>query len=119
MAERAAGADILCAPSLRGESFGIVLLEAMAARCCVVASDLEGYRSAAGGHAELVAPGDVVALSRTLGAALADVGERSGRLAPEALKAAEVHAQGWSMEHLAERYVDVYERAIARYAAKS
>ena len=31
------------------------------------------------------------------------------------LKAAETHAQGWSMESLAERYVDVYERAIAAY----
>jgi phosphatidylinositol alpha-mannosyltransferase len=119
VASRAAGADVLCAPSLRGESFGIVLLEAMAARCAVVASDLEGYRSAAGGHAELVAPGDVVALSRALGAALADVVEGSGRSAPEELKAAEVYAQGWSMEHLAERYIDVYQRAIQRYAART
>ncbi len=119
VAERAAGADILCAPSLRGESFGIVLLEAMAARCSVVASDLEGYRSAAGGHAELVPPGDVVALRRALGAALADVAEGSGRSAPDALKAGEVHAQGWSMEHLAECYVDVYERAVTRYASRA
>jgi phosphatidylinositol alpha-mannosyltransferase len=119
VAARAAGADVLCAPSLRGESFGMVLLEAMAARCAVVASDLEGYRSAAGGHAELVPPGDVVALSRALGSTLADAAEGSGKSGVDALKAAEVHAQGWSMAHLAERYVDVYERAIQRFKARS
>jgi glycosyltransferase involved in cell wall biosynthesis len=87
----------------------------MAARCAVVASDLPGYRSAAGGHAALVPPGDVTALSRALGVALADAVEGSGQSSPEALKAAEAHAQGWSMENLALRYVDAYERAIALY----
>ena len=51
-------ADVLCAPSLGGESFGVVLLEAMAARTVVVASDIDGYREAAGGHAVLVPPGE-------------------------------------------------------------
>ena len=32
-----------------------------------------------------------------------------------ALKAAAAYAQGWSMESLAERYLDVYERAIAAF----
>ena len=118
VAERAAGADVLCAPSLRGESFGIVLLEAMAARCAVVASDIKGYRSAAGGHATLAPPGDVAALSRALGVALADSAEGSGMSSPEALKAAEVYAQGWSMENLADRYLDIYERAIERFQSR-
>ena len=48
VASRLAGADVLCAPSLQGESFGMVLLEGMAAGCTVVASDIEGYRVAAG-----------------------------------------------------------------------
>jgi phosphatidylinositol alpha-mannosyltransferase len=117
VASRLVGADVLSAPSLRGESFGMVVLEGMAARCAVVASDLEGYRAAAGGHATLVPPGDVVALSRALGVALADVAEQSGQSSPEALKAAEVYAQAWSMETLAERYVELYERAIATFAA--
>jgi phosphatidylinositol alpha-mannosyltransferase len=114
--ERLTGADVLCAPSLRGESFGMVVLEGMAARCAVVASDLQGYRSAAGGHATLVPPGDVTALSRALGVALADAAEGSGQSSMDALKAAQAHAQGWSMESLAERYIDVYQRAIAAYA---
>jgi glycosyltransferase involved in cell wall biosynthesis len=93
----------------------MVVLEGMAARCSVVASDLQGYRSAAGGHAILVPPGDVQALSRALGVALADAAEGGGHSSVDALKAAETHAQGWSMERLAERYVDVYERAIEIY----
>ena len=79
-AARLAGADVLCAPSLHGESFGMVLLEGMAAGCAVVASDIEGYRMAAGGHATLVPPGDKAALSRALGVALADAVEGSGRV---------------------------------------
>jgi phosphatidyl-myo-inositol alpha-mannosyltransferase len=116
VAARLMGADVLCAPSLRGESFGMVVLEGMAARCAVVASDLQGYRSAAGGHAALVPPGDIKALSRALGSALADAVEGGGRSSPDALKAAEVHAQGWSMENLAERYVETYRRAIDLFA---
>jgi phosphatidylinositol alpha-mannosyltransferase len=118
VAARLAGADVLCAPSLHGESFGMVVLEGMAAGCVVVASDIEGYRSAAGGHAVLVPPGDVTAWSRALGAALADVAEGSGCASSDALKAAEAHARDWSMESLAERYVEVYERAIRAFAGR-
>jgi phosphatidylinositol alpha-mannosyltransferase len=117
-AGRLAGADVLCAPSLHGESFGMVLLEGMAAGCAVVASDIEGYRMAAGGHATLVPAGDKAALSRALGVAVADAVEGTGSSAPEARKAAVEHARNWSMESLAERYVDVYERAIAANAAR-
>ena len=42
-AARMRGADVFCAPSLHGESFGVVLLEAMAAGRRVVACDLAGY----------------------------------------------------------------------------
>jgi phosphatidylinositol alpha-mannosyltransferase len=118
LASRLAGADVLCAPSLHGESFGMVLLEGMASGCAVVASDIEGYRAAAGGHAELVPPGDAPGLARELGVALADVVEGSGRSSPEARKDAREYARGWSMETLAERYVDVYTRAIEAYRAR-
>ncbi len=113
LARRLAGADVLCAPSRHGESFGVVLLEGMAAGCAVVASDIEGYRAAAGGHAVLVPPGDPDALARALGVVLADVDAGSGASSPEAHKAAEAHARAWSMDALAQRYVEIYERAIA------
>jgi phosphatidylinositol alpha-mannosyltransferase len=118
IAARLSGADVLCAPSLHGESFGMVLLEGMAAGCAVVASDIDGYRMAAAGHAALVPPGDKAALARALGVALADVVEGSGQSAPEAHKAAVEHARNWSMDTLAERYLDVYARAIASYSAR-
>jgi phosphatidylinositol alpha-mannosyltransferase len=117
-AARLVGADVLCAPSLHGESFGIVLLEGMAAGCAVVASDIEGYRTAAGGHAALVPPGDKEALARALGVAIADAVEGTGQSSPEARKATAEHARNWSMESLARRYVDIYERAITSYRAR-
>ncbi len=61
---RLRGATIACFPALEGESFGVVLLEAMAAGTAVVASDIDGYRtvSRADREALLVPPGDVEAL---------------------------------------------------------
>jgi len=114
LAARLRGADVLCAPSLGGESFGMVLLEAMAARTAVVASDIPGYAFVAGGHARLVAPGDVDAWSAALGGAVTEAAQGTGRSAPEALERAYDHAATWSMGRLAERYVEIYEGARAR-----
>ncbi len=113
LARRLAGAQVLCAPSLRGESFGVDLLEAMAAGCAVVASDLAGYRAACGGHAELVPPGDPGALAGELAEALADAEAATGRSGAGALDAARSHARQWSMSQLAARYEEVYARAVA------
>jgi phosphatidylinositol alpha-mannosyltransferase len=114
VASRLAGADVLCAPSLLGESFGMVVLEGMAAGCAVVASDIEGYRTAAGGHATLVPPGDAGALSRALDAVLAEAAAGS---TTEARKEATEYARGWAMDTLAERYLEIYGRAIETYWA--
>ncbi len=114
LASRLAGAHALCAPSLGGESFGVVLLEAMAARAAVVASDLPGYAAVVGGHGVLVAPGDVVALARALEVLSADAATGTGRCAPAALDAAFEHASQWSMAAVAARYVSVYERVAVR-----
>ena len=61
-------ADVLCAPSLGGESFGIVLAEAFAAGRPVVASDIAGYRDVVthGHDGLLVEPGNPVALAESL-----------------------------------------------------
>lgn len=58
--------DVFCAPQLGGESFGMVLVEAMAAGAAVVASDLAAFRAVAGGVAEFVPPGDEAALAGAL-----------------------------------------------------
>jgi phosphatidyl-myo-inositol alpha-mannosyltransferase len=60
--------DIFCAPSRHGESFGIVIAEAMTSGKPVVAVANAGYRALLTGEAAelLVPPGDVEALARTL-----------------------------------------------------
>lgn len=67
-----ASCDVYVAPALGGESFGIVLLEAMAAGRPVIASDIPGYRTVArdGVQARLVPPGDVDALVAAIRALL-------------------------------------------------
>ncbi len=62
LARTLGSADLFVAPALEGESFGVVLLEAMAAGAAVIASDLPGYRAAAGPAARYVPPGDIEAL---------------------------------------------------------
>jgi phosphatidylinositol alpha-mannosyltransferase len=114
VASRLAGADVLCAPSLLGESFGMVVLEGMAAGCAVVASDIEGYRMAAGGHATLVPPGAAGALAAALDSVLA---EQAAGGSAQARKEATEYARAWSMETLAERYLGLYSRAIEAYRA--
>jgi phosphatidylinositol alpha-mannosyltransferase len=106
-ASRLRAADVFCAPSLRGESFGVVLLEAMAARTPIVASDLDGYRNVArsGADALLVPPGD----PRALGAALREV--ISNPSCAEALvTSGQQRAEEFSMDNLAHRYVELYQQ---------
>ncbi|MCB1256778.1 MAG: glycosyltransferase family 4 protein [Microthrixaceae bacterium] len=78
---RMKGASVFCAPSLGGESFGIILLEAMAARTPVVASAIPGYSKVAttqhGLAAELVETGDAAALAEGIGRVLSDQSYRS------------------------------------------
>jgi len=110
LASRLAGAHVLCAPSLGGESFGVVLLEAMAARTAVVASDIPGYAAVVGDHAVLVPPGDAAALARALRDVTLDAVAGTGSCSPPALDAAADHAARWSMPRVAARYSEIYER---------
>ncbi|MBI5330539.1 MAG: glycosyltransferase family 4 protein [Betaproteobacteria bacterium] len=75
-------ADLFCAPSPYGESYGLVLAEAMAAGLPVVAAANAGYRTVltGPGAAGLVAPGDAAALAARL-AALLDAPEARRELA--------------------------------------
>ena len=105
---RLAGADVLCAPSLAGESFGMVLLEAMAAGTPVIASDIPGYRDAAGGRARLVPPGDASALADALRGALGPGDEAEARRRRQGRSDGAARAREWSMDRLAERYESLY-----------
>ena len=107
--DRMKRARAFCAPSLRGESFGVVLLEAMAAGTPVVASDIDGYTNVAtdGVDALLVQPGDERALADAIARVMVDP-----RLSARLVAAGADRAAQYSMDALADRYVDLYERAL-------
>jgi phosphatidylinositol alpha-mannosyltransferase len=100
-----AQAGIYCAPNLGGESFGITLLEAMAAGCAPVVSDLEPFRQVAGSVARYAAVADPQSLANQLIEALRDrrESERQGEAARQA-------AAAYDWRHVLPRYLELYER---------
>lgn len=106
-AARLRAADVFCAPSLGGESFGVVLLEGMAAQTAVVASDLPGYANVARADRDalLVPPDDPRALAAAISRVLTD-----SQLRDRLVLSGEGRAAEFSMDHLSERYVELYER---------
>jgi phosphatidylinositol alpha-mannosyltransferase len=105
-----ARAEVLCAPSLRGESFGMVLTEAFAASTPVVASDIPGYRDVArdGLDGLLVPSGDALALAEALRTLALDPPRRAAMAV-----AARERAERFSWAHVAAEVAEVYEQAIA------
>ncbi len=71
-----AEADVFCAPARGGESFGIVLAEAMASGCAVVASALPAFTHVVGDAGVLCAPGDPDGLAQVLISLLGDDARR-------------------------------------------
>jgi phosphatidylinositol alpha-mannosyltransferase len=106
--EALVGADLLCAPSLGGESFGMVLTEAFAAGRPVVASDIAGYRDVVtdGRDGILFPRGDATRLAETLRDLALDP-QRGAALGAGAARSAERYA--WP--RVAERVVTAYEDA--------
>jgi phosphatidylinositol alpha-mannosyltransferase len=102
-------ADVFCAPSTGGESFGIVLLEAMAAGRAIVASDIEGYRAVVthGSDGLLVPPKKPKALADAIVFLLMqpDLREAMGNKGW-------VKAQDYSWEKVAQRTLDYYKQVI-------
>jgi phosphatidyl-myo-inositol alpha-mannosyltransferase len=103
-----ARADVLCAPSLHGESFGMVLTEAFAAATPVVASDIPGYRDVVrdGTDGLLVAPGDAIALAESLRLLALDEPLRA-RMA----SAARERAERFAWPRIASEVLDSYDAA--------
>jgi phosphatidyl-myo-inositol alpha-mannosyltransferase len=103
-------ADVLCAPSLGGESFGMVLTEAFAAGTPVVASDIAGYRDVVrdGVDGVLVPRGDAQVLAETL----RELWHEPARLRTLALAGAQ-GAERFAWPRVAEQVLEAYGDAIA------
>ena len=102
-------ADLLCAPSLSGESFGMVLTEAFAAGTPAIASAIAGYSDVVtdGVDGVLVPPGD----SQRLAEELQRAHHEPERLAAMGA-AARRSAQRYAWPHVADRVTEVYQQAI-------
>ncbi|MGH3517706.1 MAG: glycosyltransferase family 4 protein [Haloechinothrix sp.] len=103
-------ADVYCAPNLGGESFGMILTEAMAAGAPVVASALDSFRRVLDdGRAGVLTPiGDAGALADALRALLADPARRA---ALSEAGRARVARFDWAT--VCDQVVHVYEAAVA------
>jgi phosphatidylinositol alpha-mannosyltransferase len=102
--------DVFCAPNTRGESFGMVVTEAMAAGAPVLASDLDAFRRVTddGRAGALVRPDDPAALAAEL-TALLDDDRRRAQLSA----AGQFRAQRYDWPVVAKAVLRVYEAAVA------
>jgi phosphatidylinositol alpha-mannosyltransferase len=109
-----AEADLLVAPSLGGESFGMVLTEAFAAGTSVVASEIAGYRDVVddGVNGLLVPHGDPLALAEALRELALEPARRADLSAGAAASAAQYN---WSL--ISEQTIQIYDEAIEAHAA--
>jgi phosphatidyl-myo-inositol alpha-mannosyltransferase len=107
--EELARAQLLCAPSLHGESFGMVLTEALAAGTPVVASDIPGYRDVLrdGTDGLLVAAGDAVGLAEALRLLALDE-----RMRERMARAARERAERFAWPRVAAEVLESYEDAL-------
>jgi phosphatidylinositol alpha-mannosyltransferase len=107
--------DVYCSPALYGESFGIVLLEAMATGTVIVAGDNPGYASVMNGLGaiSLVNPKHHAEFARRLGLLL-----RENDLRGLWRQWAAEQIPNYSYTHIVAQYEEIYKKAIREHAAK-
>ncbi len=104
-----ASADVFCSPATGGESFGIVLIEAMAAGAAVVASDITGYR-------DVVRDGETGLLTRrgepeSIASAIVRLA-RDGDLRRRLVESAADDVRQYSWDRVTSRILDVYRSVV-------
>ncbi len=102
-------ATVFCSPALYGESFGIVLLEAMAAGTVVVAGNNDGYAAVMQGKGaiSLVDPKDIKAFAQRLGLMLNDETERQAWQSW-----AKTYVKHFSYDKIVDKYEALYKRIV-------
>jgi phosphatidyl-myo-inositol alpha-mannosyltransferase len=102
--------DVYCAPNTGQESFGVILLEAMAARTAIVASDIQAFRRvlAGGAAGRQFTPGDPAALAEALGDVLDDAALRA-----ELVAAADVAVAPFDWDVIVADVLRVYELTVS------
>ncbi len=105
-------AAVFCAPNLGGESFGIILTEAMASQCAVVASALPAFAHVLADTGVLVKPGDDVGLAQSLITLLRD-SDRIARLQNAGLG----RVRRFDRIAVLTAYRTTYETALAHHRA--
>ncbi|MBV9172703.1 MAG: glycosyltransferase family 4 protein [Chloroflexi bacterium] len=108
-------ADLFCAPNTGQESFGIVLLEAMAAGAPIVASDIPGYRDvvAQGEHGLLVEPKNPGAIADAICRLLSNPELRASMR-----RAGQAKARFYDWPRIASQVLDYYEHVLERRAGE-
>ncbi len=106
-----ASVDIYCAPNLGGESFGVILVEAMAAGAAIVASDLDAFRRVLndGAAGVLVRRGNAAALAASLESLLGDAERRDALV-----RAGRLAVQEYDWPVVSQRVLAVYETVASR-----
>ncbi|MCA1806718.1 MAG: glycosyltransferase family 4 protein, partial [Actinobacteria bacterium] len=105
-------ATVLCSPALYGESFGIVLLEAMALGVPIVAGDNPGYRSVMKqrGSLSIINPKDTASFMIRLQLFLDDDAIRKAWIAWS-----KKYVKQFSYKHIVDSYEDMYKRSYGEY----
>ena len=103
--------DIFCSPALYGESFGIVLLEAMASGCVTVAGNNAGYEGVLRGRGQLsiVNPKDTIEFARRLALLGLDEGLRESWL-----EWADSEVQKYDYNRIIDQYMSLYQAAYSK-----
>jgi len=109
-------ADVFCTPATGHESFGIVLLEAMAVGTPIVASNISGYASLMTHNAEglLVPPKDEERLAEAIISLMTDK-----PLCQQMGARGIVKAEKYSWKHVAQQILDYYDKAFENHERRN